>query len=85
MASVRDQISEVLYGAISGAMNKPITELSDSTQLVADLGVKSANLVRIISVVEDELELDVSFQEFSRRKTIGELIDYLVGLHDADS
>jgi acyl carrier protein len=83
MASVRDQISEVLYSAIAAAMNKPVAELSDATQLVADLGAKSANLVRIISVIEDELELDVSFQDFSRKKTIGDIIDYLVQLHDS--
>ena len=55
MASVRDQISEMLYNAVSVAMNKSVAELSDSTQLVADLGAKSANLVRIISVIEDDL------------------------------
>ena len=83
MASVRDQISEMLYNAVSVAMNKSVAELSDSTQLVADLGAKSANLVRIISVIEDELDLDVSYQEFSRRKTLGEVIDYLVELHES--
>lgn len=83
MASVRDQISEALYAAIAAAMNKPVAELSDATQLAADLGAKSANLVRIISVIEDELELDVSFQDFSRKKTIGDIIDYLVQLHDS--
>jgi acyl carrier protein len=80
MASVRDQVSEVLYKAISAAMNKPVAELADSTQLVADLGAKSANLVRIISVLEDELDLDVSFQDISRKKTIGDIVDYLVAL-----
>jgi acyl carrier protein len=83
MASVRDQISDVLYSAVSVAMNKPVEQLTDGTRLVADLGAKSANVVRIISVVEDELELDVSFQEFSRRKTIGDLVDYLIELHDS--
>ncbi|NLE10790.1 MAG: hypothetical protein GX630_04715 [Actinobacteria bacterium] len=83
MASVRDQIGEVLYNAVSVAMNKPVADLADSTQLVADLGAKSANLVRIISVIEDELELDVSYQEFSRRKTLGDIIDYLVELDES--
>ena len=84
MASVRDQYSEVVYNAVSLAMNKPVAELSDSTRLVADLGAKSANIVRIISVLEDELDLDVSFQDISRRKTIGDIIDYLVELHESD-
>jgi acyl carrier protein len=78
MASVRDHVSEVLYKAIATAMNKPVAELTDATQLVADLGAKSANLVRVISVLEDELDLDVSFQDISRKKTIGDIIEYLV-------
>jgi acyl carrier protein len=83
VADVRDQISEVLYKAISAAMNKPVAELTDATQLVADLGAKSANLVRIISVLEDELDLDVPFQEISRKKTIGDIIAWLVELAEA--
>jgi acyl carrier protein len=83
MADVRDQISEVVYKAISAAMNKPVAELTDATQLVADLGAKSANLVRIISVLEDELDLDVSFQDISRRKTIGDIVAYVVGLSES--
>ena len=83
MAEVRDQISEVLYKAISAAMNRPVAELTDATQLVADLGAKSANLVRIISVLEDELDLDVPFQEISRKKTIGDIIAWLVELTES--
>lgn len=83
MAEIRDQISGVLYNAISATMNKPIDELNDGTDLVADLGAKSVNLVRIIAAIEDEFDLTVSFQEFRRRKTIGEVIDYLVQLYES--
>lgn len=83
MAEIREQISEVLYGAIAATMNKPVAELGDSTDLVVDLGVKSVNLVRIIAAIEDEFDLTVSFQEFRRRKTIGEVIDYLVQLYES--
>jgi acyl carrier protein len=64
MTGARDEISQVLYRAVSTALNKPVQELTDDTELVRDLGAKSANLVRIISVIEDELDLDVSFQAF---------------------
>jgi acyl carrier protein len=83
MASTRDQISQILYKAVSEAMDTPAEALADSTQLVADLGAKSVNLVRIISVIEDELDLDVSFQELRRRKTLGEIVDYLVELSES--
>ncbi len=84
MTDVRDRVSAVLYKAVSAAMERPVDQLSDSTELVKDLGAKSVNMVRIISVLEDELDLDVSFQELRRRKTIGDIIEYLVELHEDD-
>jgi len=78
--SVKEQVSSTMYAAISAAMNKPAEELSDDTQLIADLGAKSVNFVRIIGALEDEFDLEIPFMEFRRKKTIGEAIDYIVQL-----
>jgi acyl carrier protein len=83
MAKIRDQVSEVLYGAVSATMNRPMEELAESTEFIADLGAKSVNLVRIIAALEDEFELEIPFMEFRRKKSIGEAIDYIVQLHES--
>jgi acyl carrier protein len=83
MPSFRDQVSSVMYSAISATMNKPVEDLSDSTELIADLGAKSVNFVRIISALEDEFDLEIPFMEFRRKKTIGEAIDYIVQLYES--
>jgi acyl carrier protein len=83
MASFRDQVSATMYAAVSATMNKPVDELADSTELIADLGAKSVNLVRIISALEDEFDLEIPFMEFRRKKSIGEAIDYVVQLYEA--
>lgn len=83
MPSVKEQVSSTMYAAISTAMNKPAEELSDDTQLIADLGAKSVNFVRIISALEDEFDLEIPFMEFRRKKTIGEAIDYIVQLYES--
>jgi acyl carrier protein len=83
MAKIRDQVSKVLYGAVSATMNKPMEELTESTEFIADLGAKSVNLVRIIAALEDEFELEIPFMEFRRKKSIGEAIDYMVQLHES--
>ena len=80
MPSVKEQVSSTMYAAISAAMSKPAEELSDDTQLIADLGAKSVNFVRIISALEDEFDLEIPFMEFRRKRTIGEAIDYIVQL-----
>lgn len=72
-----------MYTAVSATMNKPVDELTDSTELIADLGAKSVNLVRIIAALEDEFDLEIPFMEFRRKKSIGEAIDYIVQLYEA--
>lgn len=83
MASLRENVSSTMYAAISATMNKPVDELSDSTEIIADLGAKSVNFVRIISALEDEFELEIPFMEFRRKKSIGEAIDYIVQLYES--
>lgn len=83
MASFRDQVSAAMYAAVSATMNKPVEELSDSIEFIADLGAKSVNLVRIIGALEDEFELEIPFMEFRRKRSIGEAIDYIVQLYEA--
>jgi acyl carrier protein len=83
MPSLRDQVRSAVYSAIATTMSRPLEELTDSTQLIADLGAKSVNLVRIISALEEEFDLEIPFMEFRRRKSIGEAIDYVVGLHES--
>jgi acyl carrier protein len=83
MPSFKEQVRSVMYPAISATMSKPVEELTDSTELIADLGAKSVNFVRIISALEDEFELEIPFMEFRRKKTIGEAIDYIVQLYES--
>ncbi len=83
MASLRDEVRAKMYAAVSEAMNTPVEQLSDSTEIIADLGAKSANLVRILSVLEDEFDLEIPFMQFRRKKSIGEAIDYVVQLGEA--
>lgn len=83
MPSFREQASATMYSAISATMNKPVEELTDSTELIADLGAKSVNLVRIIAALEDEFELEIPFMEFRRKKSIGEAIDFIVQLYES--
>ena len=83
MSAIRDQVSLTMYSAVSATMGVAVEELSDSTELIADLGAKSVNFVRIIATLEDEFELEIPFMEFRRKKTIGEAIDFVVQLHES--
>jgi acyl carrier protein len=82
MATFRDQAKTTLIEAVSATLHRPAGELDEGTQIIGDLGAKSVDIVRIISALEDEFELEIPFMEFRRKKTIGEAIDYLVGLYE---
>jgi acyl carrier protein len=82
MATFRDQATATLLEAVSATLHRPEGELDGDTQIIADLGAKSVDFVRIISVLEDEFELEIPFMEFRRKKTIGEAIDYIVSLYE---
>ena len=45
--------------------------------MVNDLGAKSVIVMQIMSAMEDELDVTLSFMQFSRAKKIGEIIDYV--------
>jgi len=83
VSAIRDQVSVTMYSAVSATMGVAVEELSDGTELIADLGAKSVNFVRIIATLEDEFELEIPFMEFRRKKTIGEAIDFVVQLHES--
>ncbi|MBN1319808.1 MAG: acyl carrier protein [Thermoleophilia bacterium] len=83
MASFRDQVSAVMYAAVSAAMGVPVEGLADGTELIAGLGAKSVNFVRIIAALEEEFDLEVPFMQFRRQKSIGEAIDYVVRLSES--
>jgi acyl carrier protein len=83
VSSIRDEVSSAMYAAVSAAMGTPVEELKEDTELIADLGAKSVNFVRIIAALEDEFDMEIPFMEFRRKKTIREAVDYVVQLHEA--
>ena len=57
-------------------------QYSAETRFVEDLKVKSVNYVQIISVLEEEFDVQIPFMEFRRKKTFGEAAEYVAGLLD---
>lgn len=55
-------------------------QYSADTRFVEDLNAKSVNYVQIISVLEEELDVQIPFMEFRRKKTFGEAAEYVATL-----
>jgi acyl carrier protein len=77
--------NEVLEKIIERAavlFKKDASEFSAETRFIEDLGAKSVNYVQIISVLEDEFDVQIPFMEFRRKKSFGEAAEYVAGLRD---
>ena len=55
-------------------------ELSADTRFVEDLKAKSVNVVQIITVLEAEYDVQITYMEARRRKTLGEMANYIAEL-----
>jgi len=48
----------------------------------ADIGMKSVNYSSMITVLEDEFDVEIPFMQFRRKATIGESVDFVCELLD---
>lgn len=48
----------------------------------ADTGIKSTNYTSMITVLEDEFDVEIPFMQFRRKATIGESVDFVCELLD---
>ena len=77
---LREEILQKIINKASQLFGKDPAELNENTRFVEDLNAKSTNIVQIITVLEDEYDVEITFMEFRRKKTFGEAADYVVQL-----
>lgn len=80
---LKDEILEKLIARTAMVFKKNPAELSRETNFIDDLKAKSVNMVQIITVLEDEFDVEITFMEARRKKTIGEMADYIEQLCNA--
>jgi acyl carrier protein len=78
--ALRDDILAKLIERTALVFKKKPEELSPETQFIEDLKAKSVNIVQIITVLEGEFDVEITYMEAKRRKTIAELADYIAEL-----
>ena len=48
----------------------------------ADIGIKSGHYSQMITLLEDEFDVEIPFMQFRRKATIGESVDFVCELLD---
>ena len=72
---MKERLLEMLAGVID-----PTVEISDDTDLTLDLGLKSIDLLQLITDVEDEFGIEISDEDVESIKTFGDLMNYIESL-----
>jgi len=76
-----DQYLDFMYGAL-GDLNKKGVELSETTDLVADIGLSSLEVMELIEMIEDEFDLSIPLNILPDINTVGQLAQKLQELNN---
>lgn len=77
----QQQYLQFMYGVIR-QLSKPGLELSESTELVADVGLSSLEVMEFIEKIEDEFDVTIPLNILPDISTIGQLANKLEELED---
>lgn len=66
-----------LTAIIREYMDDNSIEITETTILIADLGLSSFDLVQLASIVEDELDVEIPDRMIKTFKTVGDVISFL--------
>lgn len=55
-------------------------EITEETRFTEDLKAKSLHLVQIVTMLEDNYDVEVQYMKFRRYPTVGEAADFVLSL-----
>lgn len=70
-----------IYEKIVERLNAMVGEnnYSEDTKY-EELNLKSVNYSQMITVLEDEFDVEIPYMDFKRKKTVGESVDFIVSI-----
>lgn len=70
---IYEKIVERLNAMVGG------NDYSEDTKY-EELNLKSVNYSQMITVLEDEFDVEIPYMDFKRKKTVGESVDFIVSI-----
>lgn len=70
---MKDKIIDI----IAKQLDIEVTEISDTTLIVEDLGADSLDIIEILSDIETALDVTVPDEDIPGMKTVGDIIRYI--------
>lgn len=82
--SVKQEVREKLVERAAPLFGKKPEEITDEMYFVEDLNAKSVHYSQITTYLEDAFDVEIPYMNFRRKKTIGEAVDYVFGIVEAE-
>ena len=77
---LKEEIREIIVNKVSDMKRIDKASFTDATNLKTDCGMKSVDMVSVITALEDEYEVYVDFLKLKKCETLGSLVDFVAGL-----
>lgn len=73
----RNEIYEKIVERLNAMVGE--NDYSEDTKY-EELNLKSVNYSQMITVLEDEFDVEIPYMDFKRKKTVGESVDFIVSI-----
>lgn len=73
MDTTVDDIRGMIFDTLRSSLGKPV-ELSDTTNIINDLGLDSVAVMDFVMEIEDRLDISVPLDRIAEVETIGDLV-----------
>lgn len=73
----RQELWDKVIAILERYSEKGLENCTESSQLIADIGFCSIDIMNIANDVEDEFDIDINDNEMSDITTIGDILDLL--------
>lgn len=71
----REELRASLQQILENEMDEKYPPLEDRLTLIEELGLNSMDMVSVVMRVEQKLRIRLAYEELSKLKTVGELLD----------
>lgn len=83
MSDQANEIRETIFSTLRAALPQD-RPLSDSTQIIEDLGLDSVAVMDFVMEIEDRLDISVPLDKIAEIRTLGDLITTVQHLKQAE-
>ncbi|SHK00597.1 acyl carrier protein [Hathewaya proteolytica DSM 3090] len=74
-------MEKIVYRIVNEFAEIGVGNIKRNTQLVADLGLSSLDIVEIVMRLEESFNIKISDKQISKFRTVGDIADYMKSLN----